>query len=211
MSFALQFTESFQLALKTAPTMAAPDWSTAGNRTKILKRTGRDRSGSVLNVAFEDLGYHFMDGGNHERIFSYEWNQKDVVAVDGLGEVWARACWLGRYRYDIVGEVENNLAEFDMTIRGMFDVRARLSFGIFFAESNDPSVGPGLWHPDRSDTIPLSEWRSPDGGTEDLPWRFADGDELLVLIMSVARPELLRARSFTYGDLGWGPAVDLLD
>lgn len=144
----------------------------------------------MLHRTFTDLGYHYGDHSEHECVFAYEWFAKDVVAVQGVRSAWAGACWRGRYVNQIVCELENSIAEFEMTMRGLFDVRARLYVGIFFGGSDDPLVGEKLWNPKCADpTRPMSAWSPPSPG-EEFPWSFAQGDEVLTIVLSDSRPSI---------------------
>ncbi len=194
----IRFTNAFRAALPSEP---GPDlvarWGSRGQRTQLLKGAAHSRTGSILHRTFQDLGYKYGDGGAN-RLFAYEWNQKDIVAVDGLGEPWDKACWRGRYRYDIVCEVENDLPELEMTMRGMLDLRARLSVGIFFASESDPTIGEGTWSRGHSDLRPFSSWIPPSGASDEFPWIFARGDEMLIVLLSKQRPEILSVRRHVF-------------
>jgi hypothetical protein len=197
----LKFLDTFRSALATVPT--GLPWSRASERTRALKGSGRSRDGSVLHRTFKALGYG-RDFDLNERVFGYEWNGKDMVAVNGLEVPWNKACWRGRYRYDMVCEVENQLKEFEMTMRGMFDIRARLSVGIFFAVRPDPDIGEALWNRGSADLRPLSSWSPPAGGRKDIfPWQFSEGDEVLVVVLSEKGPEILVTRQWRYEVERW--------
>ncbi|MCC7382251.1 MAG: hypothetical protein IT384_10500 [Deltaproteobacteria bacterium] len=153
-----------------------------------MKGAGSVREGSVLQRVFMALGYVNDMKAKSARVFAYEWNQRDVIAarLPDAEQCWAEACWNGVWTYDVVCEVENNLAEFAMTMRTMFDVRARLSVGIFFATEVDPVVRCG-----RSDERKVSSYSPPTGGSAVFPFAFCGGDEVLILVLNEKRPELL--------------------
>lgn len=46
-------------------------------------------------------------------------------------------CWHGLYRTTLALELENDIQEFELTMRGLLDVRAELHCGVFFAKSLD--------------------------------------------------------------------------
>lgn len=180
----------------------ASNWREKRSRTAALKGSGAQRGGSPLAEVFERHGFRHnkMNSKQDARVYAFEWFGKDLVAVDGLGESWDRACWLGRYRVDAVVELENDLREFDLTMRGLLDVRARLYVGIFFAETADPLIGEALWAGESRPSRRISQW-SP---TVDAA-QFSDGEELLAVVLSGGEPVLLGSYAWQFSRRGWSP------
>jgi hypothetical protein len=204
------FALAFRNALQARASEARVEWSCASGRTHAVKGNAQDRENSLMADAFRSLGFTFNRGGQggreNRRIFSYEWNQKDIVAVDGLDDMWDRACWRGRYHYEIVCELENRISEFDLTMRGMLDLRSHLYAGIFVTDDPDPDVGEATWNRQSSRHLRLSGWMPPRGATTDYPWSFSDGEQLLAILIRESYPEVSRALYWTASDNCWSDA-----
>lgn len=117
-------------------------WGLASHRTHIMKGDAVRKSANgprvpksanyLLADTLKRLGYSDLKTAKDKRKTVHrEWRQLDLAAIS-CEENWNRDCWRGRYRADYLIEVENNLQEFVLTMRGLLDVRARVSCGIFF-------------------------------------------------------------------------------
>lgn len=187
----------------------ASRWQEKSIRTHLLKgdavRKGpvRKRQDSVLYKTLIGLGYN--QGNEAIRFFEFEWFRKDLMALDCRGQMQRHAAWRGNYTIDVVCEVENDLAEFMLTVRGMLDLRARLYVGIFFSNDPDPEIGEFLWNPAEPGLkTRMSEWSPPKNEEWGIIGAISEGTELLLIIVDVCEPVMIRrAECWVIRDCEW--------
>ena len=203
-------------ALKVALTSRAPEidyerWRrTWGYRTHVMLgraiRGGPERGTDVhvLGEAMRLLDYapHSRRGTlQQKRIYAKEWYRLDLVAAEAETN-WHADCWRGRYRLTLTLalEVENDIREFELTMRGLLDVRVPLGVGIFYATRDDLDgieVGVG------SKGVPLvrlETWTPP--WAREAPWqvRVEPGTTLAVVFLDAKWPRVIGAKTWVAHD-----------
>lgn len=195
---------------KHRPEITSAKWSQYAYRTHFMKGNavkgevaGCDRG--VLQDTMKKLRYEcspngLLDDGkgspeiaHHRRVYGWEWQQIDLVAARSPGP-WGECVWKGQYRIDLALELENNIAEFTLHMRGLLDFNAVLRVGIFYATEgklDQVKVGSG------NGLIPLAAWTPP---WKDSTWGgrpLEDDSVLLAVFLSEQKPEVLGARQWS--------------
>jgi hypothetical protein len=139
--------------------------------------------------------------GPAQRVYFHERNKIDVVAVECPDNL-DNDCWHGLYRTTLALELENDIQEFELTMRWLLDVRAELHCGVFFAKSLDGLLVGGSHHQHKPTKIqvPLATWTPPwhhDRGDWVVP--AAGNEKLLAIFLSDQEPKLLGARLYEPG------------
>lgn len=151
------------------------------------------RMDCILTNVFGALQYGYPDGKD---LILYEMNRIDIIAATGSAEKWRQSALQAKYTYDIALEVENSLHEFQMTIRGLFDVRATKYISIFFTnESIEEDIEIPIYSMS-SKSIRLSDWKPAlilkDAGINFIP----NINSLLIIFLSETSPKIVCAKSF---------------
>ncbi len=135
---------------------------------KAIRNAERATQESVISKALERLGFARYRRGVAEKelIWAPEWRQIDALGVECAGN-WDRDCWNGHYRLILGVEVENDFNEFELTMRGLLDLRLQLGVGIFYLSPNEGGAK-GDWSevsvaggPPGSETQLLADWTPP--------------------------------------------------
>ena len=145
---ATRFKDALDAAL--APyAQKADHWDRPAYRTHLM--LGHAIRGSepgeeecVLRETMKRLGYrwHMKDpvGEGCDRTWTRKRWGLDLGAVISE-EVWHDAYWSGAWRTTRALEVEKDICEFALTMRGLLDVRADLYVGLFHADDECVDVG----------------------------------------------------------------------
>ncbi|MBI4617071.1 MAG: hypothetical protein HY720_25890 [Planctomycetes bacterium] len=182
------------------------DWSMRTHHMKgnaVRETTSRKavphKKEYVLARALERLGYHrYQKGVQHQtHVFFHEWRQLDIGVVE-CDNNWADDCWMGKYTTRLVLEVENDIREFTMTMRGMLDVRAELYCGIFYSDKpriEEIEVGSGT---KEDPPVLIRDWP--------LPWKqttsgatLPAGSSVMALFLSSSEPAVRGWKEWTSG------------
>ena len=172
------------------------EWNPARERTKtMLRRRTEPRktvqvkedwpeAHCVLDYVMAKLGFKGVGrngGSRFHRVYGREWRRYDMLAVESDSS-WDDDCWRGQYRNVLAVEVENNIQEFALTMRGLLDIRCEHLLGIFYAppgieELGDVQVGVARTQKSakaRSEPhrVSLLDWR-PSFLPDDLKWMMA--------------------------------------
>jgi hypothetical protein len=205
------FIGALQIKLENHRPRITGDWRIGGYRTSIftgaavkkMKDIEHGRDKALLTEVFKEFNYQRYNKGcrNDTRYYiEYEMYKKDLIAINCLSKPWGIATWLGEYEIDMVCEVENNISEFKMTVRGMFDIRSQAYAGIFFAENDDPDICAGKSKGDEgpckfTQWVPMTEY-----GNERLP----EKTELAIIIVSSINPaEINRVKTWKIQKGNW--------
>jgi hypothetical protein len=163
---------------------------------RAIRGSARARPDYILGTAMEDLGYarHRASGRPTNGVYSHERWQLDLGAVQSPEE-WNRDCWLGTWNTVLALEVENNLQEFSLTMRGLMDVRANLRVGIFYTDRDehglgDQPVGVG------TQTVRLDAWSPAALSTPRFPLPIERGAAMCAIFLSTERPRLVGYRTW---------------
>lgn len=180
------------------------DWRVGGGmRTHIMKGNAiRRRRAATPNYVLRDV----LEAGGYERweprrrdlrrVYFPERHTLDVVAIDCPSN-WDDDCHRGQYRTTLAIELENDLREFEMTMRGLLDVRASLSCGIFYArDGREPrEVGVAHAHDPGPQWAPLDAWR-PSWFNKGWPVPPLPGERQLAIFLSELEPRVVGARCY---------------
>ena len=196
------------------PGIDPEEWGLGGElRTHIMKgdacwrRLKRSKSPTyVLRTVLKSLGYekysHRQPG--QRRIYAHEWRRFDLLAIDAP-ENWDGDCWKGRFRTSLCLELENDIQKFELTMRGMLDLRASLHCGVFYAPENYElrldKLPIGVAHANVKNGArqPLAEWKPPwNRGQWSVP--VIGNEQLLAIFLSGEEPRVIGARCYRPAD-----------
>lgn len=171
-----------------------------------------DREKAVLSTVMSKLGYTRNDGetrakGEMYRLFGFEWYKLDLVAATAPG-TWGTHVWRGEYRIELALEVENNIEEFTLHMRGLYDFNAAHRVGIFYLDPNEnlPIDDLRIRVPEGEDgedagehredpRQTLRDWTGPSRHGE---WgvRVRENEPVTAIFLSLAKPEILGVRQW---------------
>ena len=201
--------EKFVKALGDALALHAKDidekrWGDWAYRThwmlgRAIKGKAPARKTFILRTVMKDLDYRWhrrdprpSDPTVADRTWTRERWGLDLGAVESPVE-WDRACWEGRWRTTLALEVENDIQEFSLTMRGLLDVQAQLRVGVFYA--NEPlerveDLRVGVGPRDENTRVRLGNW-TPPWTEPNTGSQLADGGQIAAIFVSCQRPAVL--------------------
>ncbi len=148
-------------------------WTSRSYRThimlgKAIRRAESATEKSVIGQAMQRLGFARYRRGKpgSKLIWAPEWRHIDALGVECAGN-WDRDCWNGHYRQILGVEVENDFNEFELTMRGLLDLRLQLGVGVFYLPPSEESAKVD-WRkvnvsggPPGSEKQLLADWKPP--------------------------------------------------
>lgn len=134
---------------------------------KAIRRAEPATQKSVISDTLQKLGFRRYERGvSGKFIWAPEWRQIDALGVECAGN-WDRDCWRGHYRVILGVEVENDFNEFELTMRGLVDLRLHIGVGVFYLSPNEGGAKED-WSevrvtggPPGSEALSLADWKPP--------------------------------------------------
>lgn len=157
------------------------------------------RINCILTKVFYGLQYEYDHEKDHSKRIEFEWNGIDLIAATGgITGTWANSARQGKWTYDIALELENDLSEFQFTIRCLFTVHATNYISIFYTDQSEENIKINLH--DGNDNFPFSNWK-PDSLIKGTNIDFSPGNHsLLVVFLSETEPKIVCSNSYDLPD-----------
>lgn len=193
-----------ELAAYTWERTVGLGWESASYRTHHMMGTAiRTRKEApnrgencVIKRLLQRLGFTPENQGpsGEKAVYFPEGRRVDVVACR-CEDKWYDDCWRGEYETVMAAEVENDIREFTLTMRGLLDVRAQSYFGIFYTWEMDLDSMRVGFGPQREPLKPLRDWKPPWDSSRVCPVS-PDDAPLVAVFLSDREPRLVGARIY---------------